>query len=192
MADGTWEPDFDEVITTLDAQVAEHGGGAAVCVYHRGRPVVDAWTGAADTEGTPWRSDSIAVSYSTTKGVTSTALHICADRDLVDYDDRVADHGPSGALPRSRALRRGVVPRAARADPRLGRHGRRPRADDARVRARHEQRLPRGDVRLHRRRDRPPGVRPRHHRVRAPRDRGAARARRVLRGAPARGDGSPG
>ena len=97
MADGTWEPDFDEVITTLDAQVAEHGGGAAVCVYHRGRPVVDAWTGAADTEGTPWRSDSIAVSYSTTKGVTSTALHICADRDLVDYDDRVADHWPEFA-----------------------------------------------------------------------------------------------
>src|SRR6266511_3329782 len=76
MADGTWEPDFDEVVTTLDAQVAEHGGGAAVCVYHRGRPVIDAWTGAADTDGTPWRSDSIAVSYSTTKGVTCNAVDV--------------------------------------------------------------------------------------------------------------------
>jgi CubicO group peptidase (beta-lactamase class C family) len=97
MADGTWDPGFDEVVTTLEAQVAEHGGGAAVCVYHRGKPVVDVWTGAADTNGTPWRSDSIAVSYSTTKGVTSTALHICADRDLLDYDDRVADHWPEFA-----------------------------------------------------------------------------------------------
>jgi CubicO group peptidase (beta-lactamase class C family) len=92
MADGTWEPDFEEVATTLEAQVVESGGGAAVCVYHRGRPVVDAWTGVTDKDGTPWRADTIALSYSTTKGVTCTALHICVDRQLLDYDDRVADH----------------------------------------------------------------------------------------------------
>jgi CubicO group peptidase (beta-lactamase class C family) len=97
MADGTWDPAFEEVATTLEAQVTESGGGAAVCVYHRGRPVVDAWTGVADTSGTPWQEDTLAVSYSTTKGVTSTALHVCVDRQLVDYDDRVADHWPEFA-----------------------------------------------------------------------------------------------
>lgn len=97
MADGTWDPAFDEVVTTLEAQVIESGGGAAVCVYHQGRPVVDAWTGAADTAGSPWRRDSLAVSYSTTKGVTSTALHLCVDRQLLDYDDRVAEHWPEFA-----------------------------------------------------------------------------------------------
>jgi CubicO group peptidase (beta-lactamase class C family) len=97
MADGTWEPDFEEVVTTLDAQVIESGGGAAVCVYHQGRPVVDAWAGVADKSGSPWRSDTLALSYSTTKGVTSTALHLCVDRQLLDYDDRVADHWPEFA-----------------------------------------------------------------------------------------------
>jgi CubicO group peptidase (beta-lactamase class C family) len=97
MAQGTWEPAFDEVVALLDAQVAETASGGAVCVYHRGRPVVDAWSGVADRAGTPWQSDSLAVSYSTTKGVTSTALHICVDRNLVDYDDRVADHWPEFA-----------------------------------------------------------------------------------------------
>jgi CubicO group peptidase (beta-lactamase class C family) len=97
MADGTWDPGFEEVVTTLEAQVVESGGGAAVCVYHQGRPVVDAWTGVSDKEGTPWRHDTLAVSYSTTKGVTSTALHLCVDRQLLDYDDRVCDHWPEFA-----------------------------------------------------------------------------------------------
>jgi CubicO group peptidase (beta-lactamase class C family) len=92
MADGTWDPGFEEMVATLEAQVVESGGGAAVCVYHRGRTVVDAWTGVTDRDGTPWRADTLAVSYSTTKGVTATALHICVDRQLLDYDDRVADH----------------------------------------------------------------------------------------------------
>lgn len=94
MAEGTWDPAFDEVVTILEAQVTESGGGAAVCVYHQGRPVVDAWTGVVDTAGSPWQDDTLAVSYSTTKGVTSTALHICVDRQLLDYDDRVSEHWP--------------------------------------------------------------------------------------------------
>ena len=97
MAQGTWEPGFDEVVALLDAQVEESGSGGAVCVYYRGRQVVDAWSGVADRAGTPWQADSLAVSYSTTKGVTSTALHVCVDRNLVDYDDRVADHWPEFA-----------------------------------------------------------------------------------------------
>jgi CubicO group peptidase (beta-lactamase class C family) len=97
MEQGTWEPGFDEVVTTLDAQVAESGGGAAICVYDHGRPVVDAWTGAGGDAGEAWQADSLAVAYSTTKGVTSTALHICVDRGLLDYDDPVADHWPEFA-----------------------------------------------------------------------------------------------
>src|SRR5262245_18071239 len=97
MAQGAWEPGFQEVVALLDVQVAESGRGCAVYVYHQGRPVVDAWSGEADRAGAPWQADSLAVSYSTTKGVTSTALHVCVDRNLVDYDDRVADHWPEFA-----------------------------------------------------------------------------------------------
>ena len=95
MAEGRVEAAFEQVATLLDTQVAAAGrGGAAACVYHRGRPVVDVWTGAADESGAPWREESLAVSYSTTKGVVATALHICVDRGLLDYDDRIAEHWP--------------------------------------------------------------------------------------------------
>ena len=95
MAAGEWEPGFAAVADALDAVVAARGaGGAAVCVYHRGRPVVDAWVGARDGEGTPWERDTLALSFSTTKGVTSTLLHLCVEQGRLDYDDEAARHWP--------------------------------------------------------------------------------------------------
>ncbi|NND66712.1 MAG: beta-lactamase family protein, partial [Halioglobus sp.] len=72
-------------------------GGAAVSVYQRGERVVDLWGGYRDAEGTPWTSDTMAPSFSTTKGVAATLLHIYADRGLVDYDAKVADYWPEFA-----------------------------------------------------------------------------------------------
>ena len=69
-------------------------GGAAVCVYHRGDCVVDLWGGYRDEEGTLWTSDTMAPSFSTTKGVASTLLHIYADRGLIDYDKPVREYWP--------------------------------------------------------------------------------------------------
>jgi len=95
VAEGEWEPGFAEVASTLDAVVTARGeGGAGVCVYHRGRAVVDAWAGSSDATGTPWASDTLSMSFSTTKGVTSTLLHLCVERGLLDYDDDVAKHWP--------------------------------------------------------------------------------------------------
>lgn len=98
MAQGMWDPEFAEVASTLDATVAARGeGGASVCVYHRGRPVVDVWTGERDA-GVAWTADTLVMAFSTTKGVTSTLLHQCVDRGLLDYDDRVAEHWPEFAV----------------------------------------------------------------------------------------------
>jgi CubicO group peptidase (beta-lactamase class C family) len=72
-------------------------GGAAVCVYQHGECVVDLWGGHSDEDGTPWHKETIAPSFSTTKGVCSTLLHIFADRGLVDYDARVAEYWPEFA-----------------------------------------------------------------------------------------------
>ena len=72
-------------------------GGAAVCVYQGGEKVVDIWGGVKDSAGTPWQADTMSVSFSTTKGVTSTALHVLADRGLLDYDDPVAKYWPEFA-----------------------------------------------------------------------------------------------
>ena len=98
MIQGQVHPDFQAAADVLDEQVTSAGrGGAALCVYHRGEKVVDIWGGARDEAGTPWTSDTMAMSFSTTKGVASTALHMCADRGLIGYDDLVVEHWPEFA-----------------------------------------------------------------------------------------------
>jgi CubicO group peptidase (beta-lactamase class C family) len=72
--------------------------GAGVCVYHRGRVVADLWGGLADEDAKkPWERDTMAVSYSTTKGLTATCLHVLADRGLVDYQAPVSAYWPEFA-----------------------------------------------------------------------------------------------
>lgn len=94
---GRIHPDFQVVAEALSRQLNAYPGGAAVCVYHQGECVVDLWGGAMDAEGTPWQQDTMAPSFSTTKGIASTLLHIMVDRGLLDYDDRVADYWPQFA-----------------------------------------------------------------------------------------------
>jgi len=55
------------------------------------------WAGTRDEAGTPWEQDTISLSYSTTKGVASTLLHILVDRGLTDYEEPVASHWPEFA-----------------------------------------------------------------------------------------------
>jgi CubicO group peptidase (beta-lactamase class C family) len=95
---GFVHPDFGGVTQAL-RRVATHkrGGGAAVAVYHRGEIVVDAWTGARDALGTPWQSDTMAMSFSTTKGVIATTVHRLVDHGLIDYDEPVATYWPEFA-----------------------------------------------------------------------------------------------
>ncbi len=92
--DGLLHPDFAAVATALKNQLQSYAGGAAVCVYHRGECVVDLWGGEKDRAGNPWTRETMAPSFSTTKGVASTLLHIMVDRGLLDYEDRVAEHWP--------------------------------------------------------------------------------------------------
>jgi CubicO group peptidase (beta-lactamase class C family) len=92
--DGWLHPDFIAVAKALRSQLRRYDGGAAVCVYHHGRCVVDLWGGARDRAGRPWQRDTMAPSFSTTKGVASTLVHIMVDRGLLDYDERVAHYWP--------------------------------------------------------------------------------------------------
>lgn len=96
MIHGFVHPDFEGVARVLERQLRRRRpGGAAVCVYHRGEKVVDVWAGKRDLEGKPWLEDTIAMSFSTTKGVVATALHVLVDQGLANYDDAVADHWPA-------------------------------------------------------------------------------------------------
>jgi CubicO group peptidase (beta-lactamase class C family) len=95
---GFVHPDFGGVTKTV-RRVAAHkrGGGAAVAVYHKGELVVDAWIGTRNASGAPWQSDTMVMSFSTTKGVVATTVHRLVDRGLIDYDEPVATYWPEFA-----------------------------------------------------------------------------------------------
>jgi CubicO group peptidase (beta-lactamase class C family) len=95
MLDGHIHPDYADVASSLIRQIprGKHAG-SAVCVYHGGKSVVDIWGGIKDAEGNPWRSDTTAPSFSTSKGVLSTLVHILVDQGKAAYDDPIATHWP--------------------------------------------------------------------------------------------------
>ena len=64
----------------------------------RGETMVDLCTGAADRRGMrPWTPDTLAISFSTTKGVASTVIHRLVDRGELSYDEPVAAYWPEFA-----------------------------------------------------------------------------------------------
>lgn len=94
--DGVAHKGYGLVAKVFERQLNRGSGGAAVTVYHRGEPVVDLW-GGQRTDTDEWRDDTVAMCFSTTKGVASTALHILADRGQVGYDEPVATYWPEFA-----------------------------------------------------------------------------------------------
>ena len=95
MLDGSIHPDYADVASSLVRQIpTDQRGGAAVCIYHNGKSVVDIWGGAKDQDGSAWQADTIAASFSTTKGVLSTLVHILVDQGLAAYDDPIAKYWP--------------------------------------------------------------------------------------------------
>lgn len=97
VVEGFVHPQFAGVERTFRHQIARTSGGAAVAAYWRGELVVDLWGGSRTGPGDPWEQDTLAMCWSTTKGVTATALHLLADRGLVHYDTPVAHYWPEFA-----------------------------------------------------------------------------------------------
>jgi len=94
---GRCDDEFSAVADVFREQIARTDGGASVAVYHRGRLVVDLWGGVRSVAGDPWTRDTLAMCWSTTKGVTATCAHVLADRGELDYDERVATYWPEFA-----------------------------------------------------------------------------------------------
>lgn len=94
---GRYDDEFGAVADVFRKQIARTAGGASVAVYHRGRLVVDLWGGVRNPAREPWARDTLAMCWSTTKGVTATCAHVLADRGELDYDERVATYWPEFA-----------------------------------------------------------------------------------------------
>jgi CubicO group peptidase (beta-lactamase class C family) len=102
MIEGFVAPGFEAVRTAFAAGFDRTDDlrevGAAVAVVHRGELVVSLWGGLADAQsGTPWREDTLANVWSTTKGVTAALVAIAVDRGLIDYAAPVARYWPEFA-----------------------------------------------------------------------------------------------
>jgi CubicO group peptidase (beta-lactamase class C family) len=88
-----------QVREAIEAWIANGTEIGVQCVAYLGnRLVVNVSAGLADPEtGRAVTDDTLFNVYSVTKAVVATALHIQADRGLIDYDARVADYWPEYA-----------------------------------------------------------------------------------------------
>lgn len=98
--DGFCDERFADVPALLAQQVAngDHHG-VSFAAFFRGEPVIDVWGGQRMTPDgqTPWQKDTMALCWSTTKGIAATALHMAMDRNGVDPNAPVASVWPEFA-----------------------------------------------------------------------------------------------
>ncbi len=87
-------------VQTLLNELVSRGSeqGLQVAAYWKGELIVDAWAGLADpATGRKVDGQTLFPVFSTTKGIAATAIHILAERGLLDYDDPIAKYWPAFA-----------------------------------------------------------------------------------------------
>lgn len=95
---GHVEPGWEPVRDALAASLASGDDiGASVAIRHQGRLVVDIAGGSFDGGATPYTTDTLQLVFSTTKGVTATAVAMCVERGLLSYDEKVSTYWPEFA-----------------------------------------------------------------------------------------------
>jgi CubicO group peptidase (beta-lactamase class C family) len=94
--DGFYAPDFSGVCAQFERNFADRGDvGAAVAAWVDGELVVNLWGGWQDAaHDQPWQQDTLASVFSGSKGLTSTCVHLLAERGVIDLDEPVATYWP--------------------------------------------------------------------------------------------------
>jgi CubicO group peptidase (beta-lactamase class C family) len=90
-----------EVKAALDRAAELGEEGIQIAAYQDGELIVDAWSGYADAESRrPVEHDTLFPIFSVTKAFPVAAIHILAERGLVDYEAPIArywaDYGRNG------------------------------------------------------------------------------------------------
>jgi CubicO group peptidase (beta-lactamase class C family) len=94
----TMAPLQEAVERATEAAIAQGEIGLQVAVYLHGELVAECARGLADWEtGREVDAETLFTVFSATKGVAATALHVAAERGLLDYDRPVADYWPAFA-----------------------------------------------------------------------------------------------
>lgn len=97
--DGEVEPRFEPLREAFVRNFTELGDrGGALCVYHRGRKVVDLFGGWVDPrQGKPYGRDTLQLVFSSTKGMTAMCAHILASEGALDLEAPVSEYWPEFA-----------------------------------------------------------------------------------------------
>jgi CubicO group peptidase (beta-lactamase class C family) len=85
-------------VTDLFFQLTEEQpfGGAALCIYRDGKPVVDVWAGE-QSPGVAWNENSKSVVFSTSKGLLAILSHRLIERGDLDPNELVSTYWPEFA-----------------------------------------------------------------------------------------------
>jgi Beta-lactamase class C and other penicillin binding proteins len=89
--------DLQSSIQELASELVDSGAeiGLQVAAYLDGELVLDVAAGViAQGSTTPVTSDTLFLSWSTTKGFTATCLHLLAERGQIDYDKPISYYWP--------------------------------------------------------------------------------------------------
>lgn len=94
-AEGTFEDGYERVAEVFAHQLKTEEIGAGLAIYRSGQCVVDLWGGLADRKSSrAWERDTRIVVFSVTKGFAAMALHLLADRGLLDWSEAVGTYWP--------------------------------------------------------------------------------------------------
>jgi CubicO group peptidase (beta-lactamase class C family) len=96
---GFCAPEFDAVRVEFERNFTARGDvGAAVAGFVDGELVVNMWGGWQDAGSEiPWHQGTLAPVFSGSKGLTSTCLHLLAERGVIDLNVPVSTYWPEFA-----------------------------------------------------------------------------------------------
>jgi CubicO group peptidase (beta-lactamase class C family) len=87
-----WEAERDAFALAFESHPSM---GGSLSIVHRGRTVVDVWGGSADPRSSrPWEGNTLAVIFSSTKGLMSLLVARLVQDGLLDYEERVTTYWP--------------------------------------------------------------------------------------------------
>ncbi|MCC6625017.1 MAG: beta-lactamase family protein [Deltaproteobacteria bacterium] len=97
--EGDVSPRYEPVRRAFIENFTQRGElGGACCIYEHGDKVVDLWGGLRDRQTRlPWRSDTMAILHSSSKGLAAMVMALAHSRGWLDYDARVASYWPEFA-----------------------------------------------------------------------------------------------
>jgi CubicO group peptidase (beta-lactamase class C family) len=91
---GTVARGYEGVRDAFAKAQADDPGGAQLCVYRDGKPVVDLWTGRDIAADRPYDADTLTIIMSCTKGALAVCANMLAERGQLDVEAPVARYWP--------------------------------------------------------------------------------------------------